>query len=103
MSSMRALRFAIWVGVLVLGTSSVARAQEFGYSDDTLLPPFDLRDFLPDSETNYRYIGSLTTPPCTEGVQWLVLEAVQTVSDEDMAQFGKRLSFNARLVQRESR
>lgn len=69
----------------------------------TPLPPFDLRAFLPDSETNYRYDGSLTTPPCTEGVHWLVLKDVLTVSDEDMAQFTRRIAFNARLVQRESR
>lgn len=69
----------------------------------TALPPFDLRTFLPASPIHYRYVGSLTTPPCTEGVQWLVLESVQTVSDEHMAQFGERLSFNARLVQRTTR
>jgi carbonic anhydrase len=66
----------------------------------TPLPPFDLRTFLPASKANYRYVGSLTTPPCTEGVHWLVLQEAQTVSDEDMAQFTRRLAFNARLVQR---
>ena len=69
----------------------------------TALPPFDLRSFLPDSLTNYRYLGSLTTPPCTEGVHWVVLEEVGTVSDEDMAQFARRIAFNARLVQRRLR
>ena len=69
----------------------------------TPLPAFDLRAFLPASLTNYRYAGSLTTPPCTEGVHWLVLKDVLTVSDEDMAQFTRRIAFNARPVQRESR
>lgn len=62
---------------------------------------FDPGEFLPSSQFHYRYIGSLTTPPCTEGVQWIVLTEPVTVSDEDIAQFAKRISFNARLVQRE--
>jgi carbonic anhydrase len=65
--------------------------------------PFNRRAWLPESPIHYRHVGSLTTPTCTEGVQWLVLESVQTVSDEDMAQFGGRLSFNARLVHRTTR
>jgi carbonic anhydrase len=69
----------------------------------TPLPPFNLRSFLPKSLTNYRYLGSLTTPPCTEGVHWVVLEDVMTVSDEDMAQFTRRIAFNARPVQRRSK
>lgn len=69
----------------------------------TPLPPFDLHTFLPHSKTNYRYLGSLTTPPCTEGVRWLVLKDILTVSDEDMAQFTRRIAFNARFVQRGSR
>jgi carbonic anhydrase len=69
----------------------------------TTLPQFDLRMFLPKSKTNYRYLGSLTTPPCTEGVHWIVLDDTMTVSDEDMAQFARRIPFNGRFVQRISR
>ena len=63
--------------------------------------PFDPAAFLPRSQAHYRYVGSLTTPPCTEGVQWVVMSEPVTVSDEDMAQFAERIPFNARLVQRQ--
>lgn len=61
---------------------------------------FDPAAFLPKSTQHYRYVGSLTTPPCTEGVQWIVMKDPVTVSDEDIAQFAERIHFNARYVQR---
>ena len=61
---------------------------------------FNPSDFLPVDEANYRYMGSLTTPPCSEGVRWYVMLDPVSVSDEDMAQFAARISFNARNTQR---
>jgi carbonic anhydrase len=61
---------------------------------------FHPAEFLPKSRSHYRYLGSLTTPPCSEGVQWILLKDAVTVSDEDIAQFAERIHFNARLVQR---
>jgi len=97
------------IGVfLKRGTSSGALAQIFAELPDILEEDvhyevdgsFNPADFLPQSSAHYRYVGSLTTPPCTEGVQWVVLTQPVTVSDEDIAQFAAQISFNARLTQR---
>ncbi len=42
---------------------------------------------LPASRDYYRFNGSLTTPPCTEGVEWLVLKTPMTVSAEQLHRF----------------
>lgn len=42
--------------------------------------PFDAATLLPPSLDYYRFSGSLTTPPCSEGVRWLVLKEPVSVS-----------------------
>ena len=61
---------------------------------------------MPEGRAYYRYSGSLTTPPCTEGVVWLVLHSVASVSAEQVATFEKLIGeddrgpqpLNGRLV-----
>ncbi len=50
-------------------------------------------EILPADHDYYRYNGSLTTPPCTEGVWWLVLKRPATVSKGQVEQFSKTLGF----------
>lgn len=45
------------------------------------------QDLLPTDRDYYRFNGSLTTPPCTEGVRWLVLKQPVTVSAEQVKVF----------------
>ncbi|MDA0167397.1 carbonic anhydrase family protein [Solirubrobacter ginsenosidimutans] len=44
-------------------------------------------DLLPDDVSSYRYTGSLTTPPFTEGVQWIVLAHPITLSKHQIHAF----------------
>ncbi|CAL9106380.1 unnamed protein product [Musa acuminata var. zebrina] len=45
----------------------------------------DPRHIRKGSRKYYRYMGSLTTPPCTEGVVWTIIKKVRTVSREQVA------------------
>lgn len=44
-------------------------------------------DTLPTDHRAYHYMGSFTTPPCTEGVRWYVLQEPIEMSKEQIAQF----------------
>ena len=44
----------------------------------------DPREIKRGSRKYYRYMGSLTTPPCTEGVIWTLVKKVRTVSKEQV-------------------
>ena len=37
-------------------------------------------DLLPADKSSYRYHGSLTTPPCSENVHWIVLQKPVEIS-----------------------
>jgi len=59
----------------------------------------DARTLLPASLGYYRYPGSLTAPPCTEGVEWLVLKQPLEVSPAQLARYRQRFADNMRGVQ----
>lgn len=56
-------------------------------------------DLLPDALTFYTYSGSLTTPPCSQGVRWLVLDTPVVISEAQAAAFTSIFELNARPVQ----
>ena len=54
---------------------------------------------LPPDRTTYRYRGSLTTPPCTEGVAWLLMTEPLGVSADQLAAYTQIYEGNNRPVQ----
>ena len=56
-------------------------------------------DLLPTDRSYYRFAGSLTTPPCSEGVKWMVMKTPTEVSDNQLAKFTQIIGANARPVQ----
>ncbi|HTN51085.1 MAG TPA: carbonic anhydrase family protein [Anaeromyxobacter sp.] len=59
----------------------------------------DASSLLPASHGYYTFAGSLTTPPCTEGVTWFVLKTSVPISKDQVAAFAKKYPHNARPVQ----
>lgn len=59
----------------------------------------DPNDALPEQREYYTYMGSLTEPPCTEGVLWMVFKQPKQASPAQMALFSRLYPLNARPVQ----
>ena len=63
----------------------------------------DPNQMLPANRGYYRYSGSLTTPPCSEVVNWLLLREPIQVAKADIDAFGKLFPMNARPAQKDNR
>jgi carbonic anhydrase len=61
--------------------------------------PLDLGALLPAERSYFTYMGSLTTPPCSEGVLWMVMKNPVQVSAEQIGIFSRLYPMNARPVQ----
>ncbi|WP_255416668.1 carbonic anhydrase family protein [Flavobacterium sp. 81] len=55
---------------------------------------FNINKVLPENQTYYTYTGSLTTPPCTEGVQWYILKNPVGVSSKIIEDLRKIMPIN---------
>ena len=72
---------------------------------NTLVTPngaLDMNEILPEKREYFTYMGSLTTPPCSEGVLWLVMMAPVSVSPEQSDIFARLYQLNARPIQASS-
>jgi carbonic anhydrase len=59
----------------------------------------NIAELLPAKQGYYTFEGSLTTPPCTEHVKWLVLKSPVELSAAQIGVFAKRYPNNARPLQ----
>jgi len=62
----------------------------------------DVTALLPDGKKYYRFMGSLTTPPCSEGVNWHMMSAPITASAAQILTFREIYPMNARPLQAEN-
>ncbi|WP_243060166.1 carbonic anhydrase [Nocardioides sp. SR21] len=67
----------------------LAHAPEEGADAVATAEPVDVTSLLPDGRRTFRYDGSLTTPPCSEGVAWSVLDEPMDWSAEQIAAFAE--------------
>jgi carbonic anhydrase len=59
----------------------------------------DSASLLPKARQFFRYEGSLTTPPCSEVVEWNVFAAPVAVAQSDIGRFKESFPMNARPLQ----
>lgn len=88
------------------GASNATVAQLWKYMPQTAGKPhtisgvqIDPANLLPQNMSYYKYMGSVTAPPCTEGVTWFVLKTSVTVSPAQIAAFAKLYPHDVRPPQ----
>ncbi len=59
----------------------------------------DLAELLPSDRRYATYMGSLTIPPCSEGVLWMVMKTPVPISPEQLSTFARLYPMNARPIQ----
>jgi carbonic anhydrase len=62
--------------------------------------PIDLNQLLPEDRRYFTYMGSLTTPPCSEGVLWMVMKQPVQLSPQQIGIFARLYPMNARPIQK---
>ncbi len=78
-----------------------SRMPEHAGDTHELTPPIAAEGILPSNRDYYRFNGSLTTPPCSEGVRWLVMKSSISTSRDQIEVFSHAIHHpNNRPVQR---
>ncbi len=67
--------------------------------EQTASSPIDVTQLLPADRRYFTYMGSLTTPPCTEDVLWIVMKQPVQASANQLNLFARMYPMNARPVQ----
>jgi carbonic anhydrase len=62
--------------------------------------PINAADLVPADHGYFSYTGSLTTPPCSEGVRWMVLKTPEEISKSQLEAFASRYPNDARPIQK---
>ena len=73
--------------------------QSEGQEEEVAGAPINASAFLPPTLGYYTFQGSLTTPPCTEGITWFVLKTPEEVSSYEVGAFAKLYPYDARPIQ----
>lgn len=81
----------------VLGEAFADLPREEG--ETTTIEDFDVSTLLPQDRSTFRYDGSLTTPPCTENVRWIVMQEAMPGSEEVISTIQDIISETARPLQ----
>lgn len=98
-------RLAVVGVLLVEGAESAALAPVWAYlpagesEAHTAEGSVNAAEFLPVEQATYRYAGSLTTPPCSEGVSWFVMMEPVELSAEQLDQLRAIIDGSNRPVQ----
>ena len=71
-------------------------------SEQAVRAELDMNHLLPADRRYFTYMGSLTTPPCSEGVLWLVLQQPVPVAPDQVNVFSRLYPMNARPIQQAS-
>jgi carbonic anhydrase len=70
-----------------------------GRTEESPEVKIDPTELLPKAQAYYTYMGSLHMPPCTEGVQWVVMKTPVMLSRTQIGVFGRLHEMNARPIQ----
>jgi carbonic anhydrase len=65
----------------------------------TIKDTFNPLGLLPGDRSYWTYIGSITVPPCTEGVRWLSMQTPTELSQDQLGTFARLYPDNARPIQ----
>jgi len=81
-------------------TSESKVLPDFSHQEE-MIPGVEINPagLVPKDVSYYTYMGSVTAPPCTEGVRWFVLKTPVDISPEQIGAFGKLYPHDVRPIQ----